>query len=382
MSPTLLRSLLVRLQPIMWRERQRAMWAVLLACAALLFIVGAGARWRTARTAAHLKSAVRQLAALTDGGAGDDLQRAAIAWGYSERLRLGLESPFRLIEASARDPRLLGDERRTVSWALLARVLRGDTHAVDAAALDLLGPWENGHSASGEQHVALITFAVANARDPRAGELAVRFAYTLASAERLVDGAAALLAAETAAMIADRELARREAKSVLRSARGVDPIEIVRIRRATRALYVERPVLLAPSEDVEQSAIALTAPLLDSLRSMRPILGMTLETRDTSSRLDARATTFAARLFDAGARVPPVAPLAVTVQQYLPLVRSQVPRIADVLKRVRTPEMLVAATLGRGAGRPERRAIGRLLLAAAVSVRSRRDRALPLPESP
>lgn len=372
MSPTLLRTLrtiLIRLQPTTSRAAQRVVWAMLPACAALLFIVGAGARWRTARTTADLKSAVKQLAALTDGGAGDDLQRAAIAWGYAERLRLGLESPFRLIEASARDPRLSSGERRTVSWALLARVLRGESHEVDAAALDILGPWENGHSVSGEQHLALITDVVANARDPRAGELAVRFAYTLASAERLVDGAAALLAAETAAMIADRELARREAKSVVRSARGVDPIEIVRVRRAASALYVERPVLLAPSDEVEQAAIALTAPLLDSLRSMRP-MGIMAAKLDTSSTVDASATTFAPRLFDAGARVPPVAPLAVTVQQYLPLVRSQVPGLADALKRVRTPEMLVAAALSGGAERPQRRAIGRLLLAAAVSVRS------------
>jgi len=342
---------------------------VLLACAVVLATVGAGARQRV-RTTADLKSAVQQLAALTAGGAGDDHERAAIAWGYSERLRLGLESPFRLIEASARDPRLSSNERRTVSWALLARVLRGDSHEVDAAALDLLGPWENGRSAAGEQHLALITSVVASARDPRAGELAVRFAYTLASAERLVDGAATLLAAETAAMIADRELARREAKSVVRSARGADPIEIVRVRRATRALYVERPVLLAPSDEVELAAIAMTAPLLDSLRSMRPMAPTPSQNPDTSSRLDASATTLAARLFDAGARVPPVAPLAVTVQQYLPLVRSQLPRIADVLKRVRSPEMLVAAALGRESDRPQRRGIGRLLLAAAVSVRS------------
>src|SRR6185503_4060190 len=102
----------------------------------------------------------------------------AIMWGYAERQRLGLESPFRLIEAAALDGRLTPDQQRTVSWALLARVLRGETHQIDPAALDQLGPWQHDRSAVGEQHLTLITNAIRDADDPRAGELAVRLAYT------------------------------------------------------------------------------------------------------------------------------------------------------------------------------------------------------------
>src|SRR5688572_32976343 len=85
-------------------------------------------------TRSRLRSAEQQLTALTDRGKEGD-RRAAIAWGYSQQLRLGLESPFRLIDAAATEPRLTTADRRTVSWALLSHVLRGESHYVDAAAL-------------------------------------------------------------------------------------------------------------------------------------------------------------------------------------------------------------------------------------------------------
>src|SRR5918996_709634 len=75
---------------------------------------------RNARATARLQSAAERLDSLTDATPGDDRRRAAIAWGYAERLRLGLESPFRLVEAASRDSRLDGSERRTIAWALLA----------------------------------------------------------------------------------------------------------------------------------------------------------------------------------------------------------------------------------------------------------------------
>ncbi|MGH7466014.1 MAG: hypothetical protein ACREK1_12610, partial [Longimicrobiales bacterium] len=59
-----------------------------------------------------------------------------IALGYAERLRLGLGSPFRLVETALRDPRLPEGARREVAWALLALTLSGETYAVDPIALD------------------------------------------------------------------------------------------------------------------------------------------------------------------------------------------------------------------------------------------------------
>src|SRR5688572_26998410 len=106
--------------------RHSAPWpafAMMALCAAIGLLLTVIGRERTARTTADLQIAARQLRAFTERPSADDQQRAAIAWGYSERLRLGLESPFRLVEAAARDPRLLSHERRTVSRGLLARVL-------------------------------------------------------------------------------------------------------------------------------------------------------------------------------------------------------------------------------------------------------------------
>ena len=339
---------------------------MLLAFGMSMAVALATARHRDAKATASLASAAARLDSLTDIGPADDSRRAAIAWGYSERMRLGLESPFRLVEAAARDSRLTPDERHLISWALLSRVLRGETHDVDPAALDGLGPSTYGVSASGDQHLDLIEGFIAPADNPRAAELAVRLAYSLAAAERIVDGSAPTVAAEAAAMIADRELGRREAAQVVRAANGSDPIDVVRRRRAQRSFYVERPVLMNATDAIERSAVAGARDILQALRAMVPSMSA-----DSSHALDANAATLAPRLFAAGAFVLPNAPLTVTVRRYLPLVRAQVRRLdEDALARTQNAEMLVGVTRMREPRRAERRVVGRMLLAAGVSVRS------------
>src|SRR3954467_7761650 len=89
--------------------------------ALVAFGLGRNAATRhTARATAELEAAAQRLDSLTAKTPADDQRRAAIAWGYVERMRFGLESPFRLIEAASRDPRLGVPERRTVASALLA----------------------------------------------------------------------------------------------------------------------------------------------------------------------------------------------------------------------------------------------------------------------
>lgn len=340
------------------------------------------ARDRGARTTARLYSAAARLDALTDNALADDRRRAAIAWGYAEGLRLGLESPFKLIETAGRDPRLTADERRTVAWALLAHVIRGESHEVDAAVLDGIGPSESGRTVSGDQHLRLIESAFVTNEDARAVELGVRIAYSLAVAERLVDGSAPILAAETAALLADREIARREAAEVVRSSNGGDPLDEVRRRRARRAFYVERPVLLAPGPAIEREAISVAATLLDSLRALRPAPagGAVPRGADRGSV----AATLAPRLYAAGAVLPSAAPLAVTVQRYLPMLSAQTPGLDhDALARARNAEMLVAVTQAptgmASESRPRRQVLGRMLLAAAVAMRSMSQEAVWFP---
>ncbi len=358
------------LGPIFLRARQpgiqRAVLALSLACALGTAATLVSVLRKSATANERLVSAARELDALTDGSPEDDRTRAAIAWGYAERLRLGIESPFRLIDAAARDPRLRPDERRTVSWALLGHVLRGETHHVDPAALDRLGPTPDGESAAGEQHLELITDAIARADDPRAAELAVRLAYTLAVAERIVEGAAPQIAAEAAALLADREVARREAGHIVRSARATDPIGEIQRRRARRAFYVERPVLLEPGPEIEREAVALVRPLLDSLRTMNPRDAVTTE----PSPRPAQSADFSVALLEAGGLLPPAPPLVVTMRRHAPAVRGRVPALHPGLSRVHNAEMLAAIVQAVDTTREQRRALGRLLLATGVAMRS------------
>lgn len=349
------------------RSALRAAIALVVLCAVTITAIVQRARLQVQRTTEGLQSAARQMAVLTETPSADHHRRAAIAWGYAERMRLGMESPFKLVEAAARDPRLTPDERRTVSWGLLARVLRGESHEVDPAALDQLGPWSGGRSVTGERHLEIIESAVGTADNPRAGELAVRLAYQLASTERLVDGAAPLLAAEVAALVTDREVARREARGVVRSAHGSDPIAAVRERRSQRAFYTEQPVLFAPAREIESEAIALASSMLDMIRAMHSANSPDVP---LAVKPEPDAPNLRPHLFASGGQLPPAAHLAVTVQRYLPLVRARVPGLAEALSLARNPEMLVAAIGPRSPERAQRRVVGRLLLAAAVAMRS------------
>src|SRR5690349_18348431 len=190
---------------------RRAVLSLILACAMATCLSWFVASRRAATTTARLRSAERALEALTESAPEAD-GRAAIAWGYAERMRLGLVSPFYLIEMASRDSRLTLDEQRTVSWALLATVLRGESHLIDPATLDRLSR----SAVRGEWHLALIDSSIRAAEDPRVSELALRLAYMLGAAERLIDPSGPTLVAQTAALVADREIARREATRLLR----------------------------------------------------------------------------------------------------------------------------------------------------------------------
>ena len=347
------------------RVFRRALFALLLASVVGLAATLVIAEQHAQRTTRRLESAAEQLDSLWVGVARglDDARRGAIAWGYAERLRLGLESPFRLIETAASDARLTPQERRTVSWALLAHVVRGETHQIDPAVLDAIGPSEHGRPAVGEQHLDVITDAIVHAENPRAGELAVRFAYTLAHTERIVDAMAPMLATEVAALIADRELARREGVDIVRTAK-VDPVEAIRRRRARRGFYVERPVLLAPERDIERDAVAMTPTLLAQIRAMRPA---DVVSDTATAQGDAR---LADELRVAAVHLPPTSSVAVTVQRYLPALRHVAGLDLDAIRTAWNTEALVGAAFTEKPSRDSRRMVGRMLVAAGVAARS------------
>jgi hypothetical protein len=246
-----------------------------------------------------------------------------IALGYTERLRLGLGSPFRLLESVLRDPRLSDETRHQLGWALLSRMLTGDSYEVDAAALDRVGL---GHITSwpglGAHHLRIIENAVAESRDPRGGELAVRLAYKLAAMEGSLPASAPRFAARTAAMIRDRELARRDAARLLRSAEAAqgDPLRAIARWRSERWFLVESPLLEPLTPEVEREALELAPRLAQALRLLPPRLADLTTSRPNAP--DVRPTLLtrpvAARLAELAdsLNMPPQAPVAIAGRTY------------------------------------------------------------------
>jgi hypothetical protein len=288
---------------------------------------------------------------------GDEL---TISLGYLERLRLGLGSPFRLVDEALSDHRLDSATGSRVAWALLARLRRGDAYVIDPQVLDGSGPWSaDGRGATGAAHLALIDQTVRSASDPRAGELAVRLAYLIASAKGTITSSSVSIAARVAALVRDRESASADLGELLADANGShgDVMSILNDRRDARAFRVEQPPL---------------APLAASLRveAMNAVPGIVraLDTLDRATVTPAAPIAsssllgppFAARLRELGDDRPPVAQIAVTLRTHTPS-----GMIAD------NDETLAAEyTLAAGGPDSIRRAGELALLSSAVALRS------------
>jgi hypothetical protein len=213
----------------------------------------------------------------------------ALALGYLERLRLGLGSPFRLVDQARQDPRLLPATRHTVAWALLGHTLAGDSYEIEPSVLE--GGAADGAVAGrgapfGAWHLRLIDRAITTAADPRAGELAVRLGYALGRGERSVSGAVAVTSAQAAALLRDRELARRDAVRLLDAARDsqVDPLLLVAAWRAERRVEVERPALAeAPGAALEAQALERGERIAEELRRFDDVARLARAARDTGT---------------------------------------------------------------------------------------------------
>ena len=113
--------------------------ASLLAFAALLGsvrsrpVVSDAAAARLARATAYFDSTIVLARNATPRGPRGDALALGIT--YLERARLGLGSPFRLVDQAIHDPRLDAAMRQRVGWAVLGRLRRGDAYVVDPAVL-------------------------------------------------------------------------------------------------------------------------------------------------------------------------------------------------------------------------------------------------------
>lgn len=176
-----------------------------------------------------------------------DLSEAdVLALGYLERARLGLGSPFRLIDFALRDPQLPEDVRERLAFALLARVLREETYQVDPTVLEYVQlSGVRPRRALGEQQLRLIERTIAAAPTARSGEQSVRLGYRLAQAETTVQLIPFSVVAHTAAMVADRRRAREDAAALLRTAvqRSVSPLDLLLRWRSDLRFQVEGPAL-------------------------------------------------------------------------------------------------------------------------------------------
>lgn len=267
-------------------------------------------------------------------GSGTDREidpEIAVAVGYLERLRLGLGSPFRLIDQALHDPRLPDPVRRRTAYALLARTIDRHSYQIEPAALDLIGAggaeWVPG---VGRKHLELIDDAIRESADPRVGELAVRLAYTLAAAEKSVSAEAPIIAAQAAALIRDRELAVRDlARLFDRAAEiGVDPIDLVGGWRGERAFLVEAPTLHRLEPRLEGEAIEFGLRLARSIVALEPIAPGSGKVYQASSgragqssllgSAGARTLRAVARSLDA----PPRTPVVMAVDTRRPEIRS------------------------------------------------------------
>lgn len=302
----------------------------------------------------------------------------AVVLGYAERLRLGLGGPFRLADFALADPRLRPQSRAAVAWALLDAARRGAAHATDPAALAAGIPDRAGGA---PHHLALIEREIA-AHDPRAGELAVRLAYQLAAAERLVPPEALPVIAQTAALVRDREIARRDVARLIDAAslEGRSPLVLIPERRAARMFDSERPAAAVQGIALETDALRRVAPMLDSIR----VLAGEGARGDTTRALLPRTGRTpllpphaAERLAAEGATLPPQGPVVVAMRTHSALIGASLPRSATTRRwlrslttRITHDEALAAEHARLVWSGTSTGAVARATLAAAVGMRA------------
>ncbi len=314
---------------------------------AFLVIAGTGA-WLTRLASSAREREVRRHADVSIAFA-DSLERVlgerkpseitpaeATASLYLSRLRLGLGSPFRLIDQALRDPSVAPVGTTALAEAMLARTLVGAAYEPRASGLDLVDPdWRR--NAVGTHHQAIIDSVVASTADPRVGELAIRLAYRLATASGALSRRAPELATAAAAQARDRLLAMRDARAMLGAARrdGVARLSLVRSWRDSRRFEVERPVIAPLTADGEREAVAELPRLVARIESLsssdadvRPVDPP--HGRSGSDALASRMATVAS-----SRDLPPIAPVLVAIRGYSGLLRSTTAGTAERFSRAR-----------------------------------------------
>ncbi|HEX7240514.1 MAG TPA: hypothetical protein VF263_09625, partial [Longimicrobiaceae bacterium] len=186
---------------------------------------------------------------------------------------------------------------------------------------------------------------------------------------------APVLAASAAALLRDRELARRDALRLLAHAgeTGRHPFRLVAAWRTARRMEVEAPPAAPRSGDIETAAAEMAGPLLDEVRTLvadlragDPVLQPGLSPA-VARRLGALAL---------GRNPAPDAPVRITLDRYGPELLREAERagrrdgMERFLRDARTEESFAAgyALLAAAAG-PDRPLLARVALEVAVALR-------------
>jgi hypothetical protein len=305
----------------------------------------------------------------------------AVAALYLERLRLGLGSPFRLIEQALRDPALQPIKAGELAEGMLARTMMGDAYSPRPAALDLIHAGADAPGL-GAQHQAIIDSVVASYPDPRVGELAIRLAYRLAAASGAVTRRAPEIATAAAAQSRDRILSMRDARAVFAVADrdSVSRLTLVKLWRYARRFEVERPVIVPLTTRAERDAVdalpSLVARIESAGQTTNPFAATarSLYSQSTERR---RGHALPGRMAAVATRrdQPPQAPIMIAVRGYGALLRNAGSPLdrqarARFVDRTSNEETLAAEyavlTAGTRAALPEADAT---VLTAAVALR-------------
>lgn len=363
------------------RARRGRGAALLLATAALL---GACADRSAPDPGKQMTSAaerVVRMEARQHAAPGSLSDEEVITLGYQERLRLGLGSPFRLMDQALQDPRLSRGARAAAVWALLRATAEDEGYAVDPGVLAAVGTDSLTRTpAAAEMHLRLIRRAVRKSGDPRVGETAVRLAYQMAAAEHAVAPGAPFFATSAAALARDGELASHDALRLLAHAEetGRHPFPLIAGWRAARRLEVEAPTAAPRSAAVETAAAELAGPLLDEVRHIAAGLRAGDPVPRPGPARSGLAPAVARRLSEiTRSRNPaPHAPVRITLDRYRPELLRDAERTGSrgemdrFLRNAWTEESFAAehALLAAVAG-PDRALLARVAVEAAVALR-------------
>ena len=278
-------------------------------------------------------ASAERLDSLLDGREGPS---RALSLAYLERARLGLGSPYRLIDQVIHDSRLADTLRHEVAWAIVGRVFDGAIYQIDPLALDLVSA-----PGSGAGHLAIIENAIEQAENPRVGEAAVRIAYGLASSKGATSLNAVPVVAEAAAQVRDRVLAARDLRQAVPRAvaDGVELIDELMHLRTTRELAVERPLLEPLTARERADAIDAAPAILRRIELVAP--GASIAR--SRSLVDRAASVTLARL---APRQPPLAAMRVIVNGRVSTLRADSTlgqNAVAVIRSTANEESLVAA---------------------------------------